>query len=120
MIILPFRDHRRSRSTGALESGPFAIPLKEISGSSQRKIQVVFKADTDQAAILGAALVLAAPPTDAFTLMEDKFKRIAVVALDIGIIALMLVSLVWNAPAFKMQEDPEPTLAKTFDDRWAE
>jgi hypothetical protein len=51
---------------------------------------------------------------------QDKFKRIAVVALDIGIIALMLVSLVWNAPAFKMQEDPEPALAKTFDDRWAE
>jgi hypothetical protein len=52
--------------------------------------------------------------------MEDKFKRIAVVVLDIGIIALMLVSLVWNAPAFKMQEDPAPALAKTFDDRWAE
>jgi hypothetical protein len=51
---------------------------------------------------------------------QDKFKRIAVVALDIGIIALMLVSLVWNAPAFKMQEDPEAALTKTFDDRWAE
>src|SRR5262245_24303027 len=58
-------------------------------------------------------------PTDPH-LMEDKFKRIAVVALDIGIIALMLVSLVWNAPAFKMREDPDPALAKTFDDRWAE
>jgi hypothetical protein len=55
--------------------GPFAIPLKEISGPSQRKIQVVFKADADQAAILGAALVLAASPTDAFTLMEDNLKE---------------------------------------------
>lgn len=33
--------------------------------------------------------------------MRDNFKRIAVILLDIGIIALMLVSLVWNAPAFK-------------------
>jgi hypothetical protein len=49
-------------------SGQFAILLNEISGPSQGKIRVVFKADTDQAAILGAALVLAASPTDAFTL----------------------------------------------------
>jgi hypothetical protein len=52
--------------------------------------------------------------------MEDNFKRIAVIALDIGIIALMLVSLLWNAPAFNTQEDREPALAKKFDDRWAE
>jgi len=98
--------------------GPFAILFKEISGPSQRKIQVVFKADADPAAIVGAALVLA--NRRIHPQMEDKFKRIAVVALDIGIIALMLVSLVWNAPAFKMQENSEPALAKTFDDRWAE
>src|SRR5262249_4388148 len=40
--------------------------------------------------------------------MKDNFKRIAVVLLDIGIIAFMLVSLFWNAPAFKTQENPEP------------
>jgi hypothetical protein len=52
--------------------------------------------------------------------MKDNPKRIAVVVLDIGIIVLTLVSLVWNAPAFKMREDPEPPLAKKFDDHWAE
>jgi hypothetical protein len=50
--------------------------------------------------------------------MKDNFRRIAVILLDVGIIALMLVSLVWNAPAFKTQE--EPPLAEKFDDRWAE
>jgi hypothetical protein len=52
--------------------------------------------------------------------MKDNFRRIAVILLDMGIIAFMLVSLVWNAPAFKTQEDPEPPLAEKFDDRWAE
>ena len=52
--------------------------------------------------------------------MKDSPKRIAVVVLDIGIIVLMLVSLIWNAPAFKTREDPEATLAKKFDDRWSE
>jgi len=44
--------------------------------------------------------------------MKDNFKRIAVILLDIGIIAFMLVSLVWNVPAFKTQENPKPALAK--------
>ena len=52
--------------------------------------------------------------------MKDNSNRIVVVALDIGIIVLMLVSLIWNAPAFKTQEDPQPMLTKTFDDRWAD
>jgi len=52
--------------------------------------------------------------------MEDKFKTIAAVALNIGIIALMLMSLFWNEPVFKTGEVLEPALAKTFDDRWAE
>jgi hypothetical protein len=52
--------------------------------------------------------------------MKDNPKRIAVVILDIGIIVLMLVSLIWNAPAFKTREDPEPALAEKFDDRWGE
>jgi hypothetical protein len=50
--------------------------------------------------------------------MKDNFRRIAVILLDVGIIALMLVSLVWNAPAFKTHE--ERPLAEKFDDRWAE
>ena len=52
--------------------------------------------------------------------MEDKFKRIAVVAFNIGIIALMLISLFWNESVSKTGETPEPALARTFDDRWAE
>ena len=38
--------------------------------------------------------------------MKDPFARIANIFIDVVIIALMLVSLLWNPPAFKMNESP--------------
>ncbi|HUL89143.1 MAG TPA: hypothetical protein VLU23_13320 [Pseudolabrys sp.] len=38
--------------------------------------------------------------------MKDRFARIADIFIDVGIIALMLVSLLWNPPAFKLNESP--------------
>jgi len=38
--------------------------------------------------------------------MKETFARIADICLDIGIIALTLVSLFWNLPAFKTHESP--------------
>jgi hypothetical protein len=38
--------------------------------------------------------------------MKETFARIADICLDIGIIALMLVSPFWNPPAFKTHESP--------------
>lgn len=41
--------------------------------------------------------------------MKDIFARIADICLDIGIIALICVSLLWNPPAFKTSESPAAT-----------
>ena len=38
--------------------------------------------------------------------MKDRFAKIADIFIDVGIIALMLVSLLWNPPAFKLNESP--------------
>jgi len=49
--------------------------------------------------------------------MKDTFERIANICLDVGIIALILVSLIWNPRAFETHESPAAALPETSDAR---
>ena len=49
--------------------------------------------------------------------MNDSFERIAGICLDIGIIALVFVSLFWNSPALKRYEGPAAALPEKSEHR---
>jgi len=49
--------------------------------------------------------------------MNDIFVRIAEICLDIALIALMVVSLVWNPPAFKTNAGPAAAQPEIQDTR---
>ena len=55
--------------------------------------------------------------------MKDRFERIANICLDIGIIALIFISLFWNGPAFKTHEsaaDPQPQMPGAAQPQWSD
>jgi hypothetical protein len=49
--------------------------------------------------------------------MNDIFVRTAEICLDIVLITLMVVSLVWNPPAFKTNAGPAATQPEIQDGR---
>lgn len=50
--------------------------------------------------------------------MKDTVTRIAGICLDIGIIALVFVSLFWKWPAIKPQQKPSAALPDISDAYW--
>ena len=55
--------------------------------------------------------------------MKDRFARVANICLDIGIIALIFISLFWNGPAFKTHEspaDPQPQMPGAAQPQWSD